>query len=263
VTRAAVAIAIGMLSSPSIQAQSYEVASIKPADPSLGRSVIIVPRDNSTITIRGMSLKNLIQFTYGHQQALLPGMVSGGPAWYDQLRFDIVAKPEGGQIPSREQHRQMLKALLAERFKLTVHRESKEATVVALALGKNGPKLKERKPGDGGEPHSILPRSNVPEGRMRLSCRDTSMAAFASFLESTVLSRTVVDQTGLPGTYDFDLNWSPDENQFDGRYKGAPQSDLPDLFAAIRDQLGLRLETAKAPVEIIVVDHAEKPAENE
>ena len=88
------------------------------------------------------------------------------------------------------------------------------------------------------------------------------MAWFARYLESTVLSRPVADKTGLSGTYDFDLDWRPDESQFKGRFAGSreAQSDLPDLFAALN--IGLRLEAVKSPVQFLRIDHAEKPSEN-
>ena len=152
----------------------------------------------------------------------------------------------------------MLKTLLAERFKLTFHYESKEASTYVLIAGKNSPKMKGRKPGDGGEPSGIRDTANL-----RYVCRDTSMVWFARYLESTVLSRPVADKTGLSGTYDFDLSWRPDDSQFKGRFVGSreAQSDLPDLFTALKD-IGLRLEAAKSMVQFLRIDHAEKPSEN-
>src|ERR1700756_4141982 len=113
-------------------------------------------------------------------------------------------------------------------------------------------------PGDGGEPSGIRDTGNV-----HLVCRDTSIAWFARFLETKVLLRPVADKTSLTGTYDFDLSWRPDDNQFKGRFAGSreAQGDLPDLSTALKE-IGLRLETVKSVVQFLRIDHAEKASEN-
>jgi len=199
-----------------------------------------------------MSLRDLIQLAY----TLSSDFVSRGPGWVDGARYDVEARAEGKA--SQQQRLEMLKTLLAERFKLTFHYESKETYSYVLTTGKNSPKMKERRPGDGGEPSGIR-----DTGSLHYVCRDTSMVWFARYLESTVLSRPVADKTGLSGTYDFDLSWRPDDNQFKGRFAGSQeaQSDLPDLFTALKD-IGLRLETVTSLVQFLRIDHAEKPSEN-
>lgn len=242
---------------PGVAAQAakplaFEVASIKATPPEYSGSRAFAPSSGNNLSIQGMSLRDLIQLAY----TLSSDLVSGGPGWVDGARYDVEAKAEGKA--SQQQRLEMLKTLLAERFKLTFHYESKEASTYVLEAGKNSPKMKERKPGDGGEPSGIR-----DTGSLHYVCRDTSMAWFARYLESTVLSRPVADKTGLHGTYDFDLAWRPDDSQFKGRFAGSreAQSDLPDLFTALKE-IGLRVETAKSLVPFLRIDHAEKPSEN-
>jgi uncharacterized protein (TIGR03435 family) len=182
--------------------------------------------------------------------------VGGGPAWIDDVRYDVEAKAEGNASP--QQRLEMLRTLLAERFKLRFHYESKVTAAFILVAGKTGLKLKQRKPDDGGEPFTIR-----DTGSLHFVCRDISMARLATFLESSVLGRPVTDQTGLSGTFDFDLSWRPDDSQFGGRFARAKEadSDSPDLFTALR-QLGLRLDTVKTPVQFLRIDHVEKASEN-
>jgi uncharacterized protein (TIGR03435 family) len=201
----------------------------------------------------------LIRLAYGPGGggSLPPELVAGGPNWIEDIRYDVEAKAEGNA--SQQQRLEMLRTLLAERFKLRFHYESKETAVYILAAGKNGLKLKERRQGDGGEPFTIR-----DIGSLHFVCRDISMAQLATFLKSSVLVGPVADKTGLSGAFDFDLSWRPDDSQFGGRFARAKEaeSDLPDLFTALR-QLGLRLETVRAPVQVLRIDHAEKPAENQ
>jgi uncharacterized protein (TIGR03435 family) len=231
---------------------AFDVASIKPTPPEVSGSRASAPTPGNNLSLQGMSLKELIQLAY----TLSSDLVTGGPAWVEGTRYDVEAKAEGQA--SQKQRLEMLKTLLAERFKLTFHYESKEASTYVLTAGKNLSKLRERKPGDGGEPSGIR-----DTGSLHYVCRDTSMAWFARYLESTVLSRPVADKTGLSATYDFELSWRPDDSQFKGRFAGSreAQSDLPDLFTALKD-IGLKLETVKSPVAFLRIDHAEKPSEN-
>ncbi len=231
---------------------AFEVASIKLTPFEFGGSRAFAPSSGNTVSLQGMSLKELIRLAY----TLSSDLVSGGPGWVDDTRYDVEAKAEGKA--SQQQRLEMLKTLLAERFRLTFHSESKEASTYVLTAGKTSPKMRERKPGDGGEPSGIR-----ETGSLHYVCRDTSMAWFARYLESTVLSRPVADKTGLNGTYDFELAWRPDDSQFKGRFarSAEAQSDLPDLFTALRG-IGLRLETAKSQVQFLRIDHAEKPSEN-
>jgi uncharacterized protein (TIGR03435 family) len=158
----------------------------------------------------------------------------------------------------------MLRKLLADRFKLTFHREQKEFSIYALTVAKNGSRLKE----------STLDLDATPEGppllafviapdTVRLPARSVTMPELASVFQRAALDRPVVDNTGLFGRYDFDLEWTPDESQFTGLgLKGTPDSTKPDLFTAIQQQLGLRLEATKGPIDTLVIEQAERPSAN-
>jgi uncharacterized protein (TIGR03435 family) len=234
------------------QPLTFEVASVKPTPPDVRGSRASAPSNGNSLSLQGMSLKELIQLAY----TLPADLVGGGPGWVDDARYDVEAKAEGRA--TQQQRLEMLKSLLAERFQLTFHYESKGTSTYVLTAGKSSPRMKERKPGDGGEPSGIR-----DTGSLHYVCRDTSMAWFARYLESTVLSRPVADNTGLSGTYDFDLAWRPDDSQFKGRFAGSQeaQSDLPDLFTALKD-IGLRLEAVKSVVQFLRIDHAAKPSGN-
>jgi uncharacterized protein (TIGR03435 family) len=199
--------------------------------------------------MRNVSLQACIGWAYNVQQLQI-----NGPAWLNADRFDIVAK---AGIPATEsQLRLMLRALLADRFKLVFHRQSKEMSVAALLIGKTEPKLKESE-GDG------PPNFNVR--RMVLTAERVSMPQFAEIL-SDALRAPVIDMTGLKGRYDFKVDPSkhmPAETA-DKRSEASLMDDIAAAFrAAVQEQLGLRIESRKAPVEILVVDSAARaPSEN-
>ncbi|MGD1093857.1 MAG: TIGR03435 family protein [Bryobacteraceae bacterium] len=184
--------------------------------------------------------------------------LSGGPEWVATDRFDLVAEAGGVGRPTSKEFELMVQKLLAEGFKLTFHREQKELSVYALTVGPSGPKLKksEKDPTD-------PPRLGFT-ALGRLPAVNASMPEFAKVMQLTVLDRPVVDQTGLAGKFDFDLNWAPDQTQFAGiGLRPSPDADgskLPDLFTAIQSQLGLKLQPANASIEVFVIDGAEKPS---
>jgi uncharacterized protein (TIGR03435 family) len=185
------------------------------------------------------SLKFCILVAYGVQNYL----IEGGPKWIDTDTYEITAKAAGAF--QRDQPAQMLQTLLADRFKLTVHREIKQRPVYTLVPGKNGARLHLSDPG--GE--SFLGR----RGRQGpLIGQKASMSGLAATL-STIMERKVLDQTGLTRAYDFKLEFAPAD---------AIDSPLPSLFTALQQQLGLKLEAGNGPVEVLVVDHAEKPLQD-
>jgi len=176
---------------------------------------------------------------------LNPRQIVGGPAWAAADEYDIVAAaPEG--VPVTVNWNAMLRKLLADRFQLTFHHEQRETDVYALTVAKGGPKLK---PADAAEGHY--------SGCQRFVCtfRNDSMEQFAQWLQTE--DKPVVDKTGVAGRFDFTLTWTPDESPAADNPNGPP-----GLFTALQEQLGLKLEPVKAPVQVLVVDHAERPSEN-
>jgi uncharacterized protein (TIGR03435 family) len=288
-----------LLSLPAaLLAQTFEVASVKPAGPlnpmmvMSGQQRVGMKVDGARVDIANWSLADLIRTAY----AVKAFQVSG-PDWISRERYNVVAKLPTGAAP--DQVSRMLQALLADRFKLAFHRESKEHSVYALVAGKGGVRLKESSadsvppppppdgPGDHARMASLLtdgpmgPVNIAPSGMgtMRLSAVRVSTATLADML-SRFLDRVVVDQTGLKGEYDVSLDLSMDEMRNVAKSAGisspgmAPNGEMarhmdsdgnssgPSIFQSLQD-MGLKLENRKAPVEVIVVDRAEKsPAEN-
>lgn len=183
----------------------------------------------------------------------------------DHDRFDIVAKSEGARIPSRDERKQMLGELLRERFQLKFHKESRETAVYALIVGKNGTKMKARTADDGGAAFGM------PFNGLHIIGHNVPVTHLVDALQAVIIPLTdpdrddlpVLDQTGLTGTFDFELTWSGDKS-YSGERGGmtAETPSAPELFIAIQEQLGLRLELRKVPMEIFIIDHAEKPTEN-
>lgn len=217
------------------------------------------------LVARNHALNTLIAAAYN----LSPKAISGGPAWVESDHYDILAKAPGEVRPTLDEQMAMLRKLLADRFKLTFHREQKELPIYALTVAKSeskksGSKLKEStvSPDDSpvGPPALIFV---VTPPAVRLPGRYATMGELAWVFQRAALDRPVVDKTGLAGRYDFDLEFTPDESQFGGML-GRPPGDapLPGLFAALQQQLGLRLEATRGPVDVLVVDRAERPSEN-
>jgi bla regulator protein blaR1 len=236
---------------------NFEVATIKPSKPGAPGKGITMRGPKEFVTIN-TSLNDLITFAYG----IHVRQISGGPAWLESDLFDIVAKPEADGLPNRKQLEGMLQKLLADRFKLTFHREKKELSVYAITVAKTGSKLTKSE----GDPNG-LPGLGF-RGLGNLVVRNANMSDFAGLMQSAVLDRPVVDRTGLTGRFDFTLNWTPDEFQFRsfGGPVPPPPTDKPDappdLYTAIQQQAGLKIEAAKAQVDVLVIDKVEKPSEN-
>jgi uncharacterized protein (TIGR03435 family) len=158
----------------------------------------------------------------------------------------------------------MLRRLLAARFQLSFHREPKELPIYALTVAKDGPKLKASAAAPGTLPELINTIYPDEKGgvHVMLPARNATLTQFAAMMQRAVVDRPVVDQTGLSGTYDFDLEWTPDESQFGGQLPLSTESTKPSLFAAIQEQLGLRLTATRGPVAGLVIDRVERPSEN-
>jgi uncharacterized protein (TIGR03435 family) len=236
---------------------AFEVATVKPvdSDPKSGR--FITMQGTNRFVEKDYTLKLLIAAAYD----LNPRTISGGPAWIGTDHYDILAVTPGDVRPGHDEQMTMLRSLLADRFKLTFHREPKVFSIYRLELAKNGPKLKEStaRPGD---PVVVGPGVVYPQ-RIVLPGRNATMGNFVSLLQRAILDRPVVDKTGLSGRYDFDLEWAPDETQFGGDVPPATAAATsPPLFEAIQQELGLKLEATKGPVDALVVDKAQRPAAN-
>jgi uncharacterized protein (TIGR03435 family) len=232
----------------------FEVATIKPTKPGEERKAFMVRgRQFSTINT---SAAELITFAYGiHAKQIV-----GAPPWLESDKFDLLAKPDGEGQPNDKQWKTMLQKLLADRFQLKFHRDKKELSVYAIVVAKNGPKMSKNESDPNGLPGLFFRGLGV------LPAHNATMADFAGVMQSAVLDRPVVDQTGLAGRWDFTLTWTPDEFQFGGLGAHVPRpadnAAAPSLFTAMQEQLGLKLESTKADAEVFVIDHVEKPSEN-
>jgi uncharacterized protein (TIGR03435 family) len=234
---------------------AFEVATIKPSEPGTpGQSITVQGRRFAT---HNQTVASMMTFAYG----LHPDQIIGGPQWMKDDRFEISAEPEGTGVPNGEQWRAALAKLLVDRFSLTFHRDKKELSVYALTVLKTGNKLTKNETDVNGLPGLFFRGPGV------FPVRNATMGDFAGTMQAVVLDRPVVDQTNLQGRYDFTLIWTPDETQFGGRggqvpAPADPASAPPGLFTAIQEQLGLKLEAAKAPVEVLVIDKLAKPTAN-
>jgi uncharacterized protein (TIGR03435 family) len=210
------------------------------------RRETIAPEPGS-LTMRNVRLQAIIGWAYQ-----VADFEVTGPGWLNDERYDIIAKA-GSPVPV-EDMRPMLQTLLAERFKVELHRQTKETSIYALVVGKGGPKLQEST--DDG-PQSL------GGAKMRAEARNTTMAQLAGALQHEI-HLPVMDMTGLKGKYNFSLDLMPYVGEPQQHLPGEPPPDAASIISqAFSDQLGLRLEPRKAPLEMVVVDHAEKvPVEN-
>jgi uncharacterized protein (TIGR03435 family) len=235
---------------------AFEVASVKPSKPgSTGPTLRLYP--GGRFTAEAITLRNLITLAYGIQDSELLGL----PAWANSARFDIVAKARSSVAnftskDARDHQMLRLRALLADRFQLKLHRTSERRRIMALVVGKNGPKLPQVKNGGcvgTGEGPGLI----------------TSMTLFALSLQREV-GQTVVDRTGLQGFFCIRLSWSNDEGLARGLGVGyrpnnggaAEHSDAPSIFSALQEQLGLKLQPENGLIEMLAVDHVAEPSSN-
>jgi uncharacterized protein (TIGR03435 family) len=256
-----------------VKLPAFDVVSIKP-DKTGGGMIRVMNRPDG-YSATNISLKMLIQAAYGIREDL----ISGTPGWAESTRYDIDAKVDGADVEalkklSPEQRRLILQPLLADRFKLKVHTETKQLPVFELVVAKGGPKLKEATAGDTYAngikgPDGVGRGGMVRMGRGQLTAQGVPMTSVVNML-SQQLHRTVIDKTGLAGKYDLELNWTPDEGEGMGPPPpgGQPHGDAPpegsgpSIFTAIQEQLGLKLQSGKGPVDTLVIDHVEMPTEN-
>jgi len=222
----------------------FEVASVKPsnADPSSSG----IKTGHGRLDAKNVTLKRCIMGAYG----VGPHQVSGGPDWLGSDRFEISAKADK-PIDDDAVLMVMLQDLLAERFKLVLHRETKAIRALVLEVAKSGPKLEKAEAGEAGTNTSS---SNTG---LSIDAHNTDMDLFAKVL-AREMDLPVVNHTELEGVFNFKLHWTPDK----ARPADSGATEGASIFTAIQEQLGLRLRAEKAPVEILVIDHVQKPSEN-
>ena len=225
----------------------FEVASVRPAasDGTKGSSW---STHQNRLTMRNVTLKQCITAAYSRKDY----QVSGGPKWVETDRFDVVSKAEDAS--DERQLMPMLQTLLIERFQLVTHRESKMSQQYVLVVGKHGPRL------DKADPEAHGTNTRTTGGHMETT--NASMGALAGSL-SRILGMPVMNQTGLEGRFNVKLDWAPDSLQ-PRRMPADASAETetgPSIFTAIQ-QLGLKLDGVKAPLDILVIDRAEKPTEN-
>lgn len=208
-----------------------------------------------------IALKNLMHYSaYGVPEP----RILGGPKWLDSERFDIEAKVDSSVVDqmrtlspeqSKLQRQAMFQQLLADRFKLSVHWETRELPVYALVVAKNGPKLQV----------STKPGSGTSSGNGLFTAEGMTLVEISQSLTqelATELGRVVIDKTGLAGRYDVTLKWTPETNGAPADNGTEDSSNGPSIFTALQEQLGLKLESTKGPVQVLVIDHIEMPSEN-
>jgi bla regulator protein BlaR1 len=236
----------------------------------------VAPRDKDAmltnftdvgVTFRSVAIASIVHQAFSPQPTLSmdDDLILGLPGWTQSERYDIEAKVDNDDVAkwkalSLPQKRLALQPLLVTRFNLQFHHETRERPTYSLVVAKNGPKLRKAQhvvtnPTGTGSPDGTGDRdeSTVTPGKIVL--KGSSLSLLASLLSSQGLSHTVVDKTGLTELYDITLRWSPDD-------VGSSDASLPSLFTALQEQLGLKLEYNKNPIDVIVIDHIERPSEN-
>jgi uncharacterized protein (TIGR03435 family) len=269
---------------------AYEVEFIRPSIPGNGRGGYprgpsrIVALTDDGFTARGVSLQLLIRQAYGLRVArgTDDGLILGGPAWITTDNYDIDAKISRSGVDQlqklsperRAQARQrMLQVLLADRFELMVHREVRQLPIYVLVIAKNGPKLVRPKRVNAPPTEGKSAEDSVRIGENWSTIFQSSPISSLARLLSVQLGRAVVDKTGLKGNYDFSWQWTPDlsgastsngtvvnHEATEASYQN--ESIGGSISVALQEQLGLKLEAGKGPVQVIVIDHIEKPSGN-
>jgi uncharacterized protein (TIGR03435 family) len=256
---------------------AFEVISIKPNTSGEG-SASVGDQPGGRFVASRIALRRVIQYAYrGNQQFL------GGPSWLDDDRWDIEARAAEGAVPPRagipdmnvpDTVALMVQSLLEDRFKLKSHRETRELPLYELTITKSGSKLKlsdDQTPpaallGAGGTPRGGLQRGGIRLGRGSLEAQAQPLTLFATALGALYADRPVIDKTGLKGLYDFKLQFTPDPGLTAAPAPGGVPSTAaplgPSLFTALEDQLGLKLESGKGPLPVLVIDSVQKPSAN-
>jgi uncharacterized protein (TIGR03435 family) len=243
---------------PTSAKPEFVVATIKPSRPDAPRGGYGFRGQDVTTT--NVTVNWMIKLAYNMHAR----QITGGPAWLDSAKYDTVGRPDTPGQPSRDQMKLMIQNLLADRFQLKFHIEKRELPVYAMVVLKTGSKITL----SAGDPNAF-PSIGFGQGPGVLSLvgRNTTLDGVANGLQSNILDKPVVNQTGLTGRYDFLLRFTPDAGQvanFGGLSPGNandPEAP-PDIFSAFQQQLGLKLESTKAFVDVMVIEKIERPSEN-
>lgn len=252
---------------PAAPLPDFEAVSIKPNKSGEARTMMH-PSPGGRLNATNVSAKTLIEWAYGIRDFQL----SGQPGWVDSERFEVAAKADGNPRYDflKPELETMFRSVLADRFKLAIHRSTKEMPIYSLVVAKNGPKVHPVEEGDCPEvPTPQNPCRSVRGNKFgQLTGVKAPMPALALVL-TNFTGRIVADNTGLKGSFSYTLDWTkflqppqmppgvtPPPNAFD------PASTEPAIATALEEQLGLKLESAKGPVEMVVIDHIERPSEN-
>lgn len=242
-----------------VPSMRFDVVSIKPDTSEIAPSVN-VQRYSDFVSLKNMSLSSIIEFAYKFHR---PDLVLGLPSWAKTERYDLTAKVSLSDAPEYQkmtntQHRLMLQTLLADSFKLKVHKDLREMQVYELVISKNGSKLTINDGHTGPNITVAKPGHLKADGILMTNLADT--------LTQINIGRPVVDHTGLSGRYDFELLWAPNDDSsvmdmgMSEERPASPENPGQSIFSALRDQLGLELRPAKAPAECLVIDSADRPA---
>jgi uncharacterized protein (TIGR03435 family) len=245
----------------------FDVVSIK-LNNTVPNIVETPPLRNGRLDFTRANLKTMIGIAY---KVRMP-QITGGPAWVGTDRYDVAAT-SSELSPSEDRYRSMLRNMLEDRFHLAAHRETRDTTLYALVLGKNGLKIP---PADPGSCVPLDPKNPAPPPTPTARCGSANITAnrlLGTGMTATglanaltgIVGRTVVDKTGLTGTYNIHLDFTRESTVFNAPPAGDganADASAPSIFTALQEQLGLRLESQKGTEEVVVIDHADKPSEN-
>ena len=236
---------------------SFDVATIKPNDSGATRMQQLTVNGRN-FKIRAGSLGDMLEFAFGIQGK----QIVNAPDWLDKDRYDVDAVPDQDGAPNPTQVRTMIRKLLQDRYGLKFHHDKRELSAFVLTVAKTGSKLKPT------QLTGPLPGLGISPGTGGVTLRvvNGTMTDFSSFLQTLVLDRPVVDQTALTGKFDFNVTFTPDDSQFNGHSPIPKPADgvepAASLYEALTQQLGLKLTAEKTQVDVIVIDHVEKPSAN-
>jgi uncharacterized protein (TIGR03435 family) len=244
---------------------TFDVVSIKLNKSGNPYGQLSLKPEGDSFVVTNAPMQRIIEFAFNFRR---DDLVFGAPDWARNERYDVMAKVAAPDVAAyhalnEEQRRQMLQAIFADRCRMQAHLESREIPAYALVVAKNGPKMQQAGPND--PPVVVRDRDGNPTQEDALfripgqiKAQQVPMRSLALALTASNIGRQVIDKTGLTGKYSFTLQWTPDQQA-----ETAPPADAaPSIFTAIQEQLGLKLESAKAPIDALVIDHLERPNDN-